>query len=107
VRLEEALGRELLWLPCRHHVNERLLESVYREMMGPSSGPEDQIFTDFQKAWPSIDKSKYSTFKDLAMTRRHLSDCANEIIQFAKAQILVRKTFKLLVSYLPHCTSLY
>ena len=95
MKLEAALGRELLWLPCRHHILERLLESVYRELMGPSSGPEDQIFKEFQTMWASIDQTKYSTFQDLAVTRRHLADCADNIIKFAKAHILV-SNFKLI-----------
>ncbi|KAK3922122.1 33 kDa chaperonin [Frankliniella fusca] len=87
VRIEAALGRTLVWLPCRHHIFERILESVFREVMGSSSGPEEKIFKDLEAQWSSIDQTKFSAFKELALTRRHLSESAEETIQFAREQI--------------------
>ena len=87
VRLEAALARELLCLPCRHHVFERILEAVFKDRMGPTSGPEDPIFKDLKSKWGTIDKFQFSTFKDITLTRRHLASCADEIIQFAETQI--------------------
>ncbi|KAK3918138.1 Glyceraldehyde-3-phosphate dehydrogenase, cytosolic [Frankliniella fusca] len=87
MRLELYLGRELLWLPCRHHVMERMLEAAFREIMGPSSGPEDKVFKDFLAEWTNLDLSKFSTFSTLALSRRQLSNFADDIIKFAENQL--------------------
>ena len=76
-------------IPCLRAF-ERLLESVYRAVMGASNAPEDQIFVDLEKTWSSLDHSKYSNFQSLAVTRRHLADCAVEIIISAQSRIQAR-----------------
>ncbi|KAK3925203.1 30S ribosomal protein S7 [Frankliniella fusca] len=66
---------------------ERLMEAVFRERMGPSTGPEEKIFKDLLSKWGDLDLSKFSTYMTLAATRKHLSKCADEIIMFAETQI--------------------
>jgi hypothetical protein len=61
VILEQMLGRELLYLPCRHHILEILLRGVFDKKMGSTSGPHPDIFNRFITAWPKIDKGKYDT----------------------------------------------
>lgn len=57
--LEQMLGRELLYLACRHHVLEVLLRGVFDCKFGSTSGPQPDIFKRFQKEWSAIDKSKF------------------------------------------------
>jgi len=52
--LEEALGKPLLNLACRHHVIELILAAAFKEVMGPSSGPTIQLFKRFREQWPYI-----------------------------------------------------
>lgn len=40
ILIEVALGRELVWIPCRHHVLELLLSAAFRFAFGPTAGPE-------------------------------------------------------------------
>ncbi|KAG0730157.1 hypothetical protein GWK47_003324 [Chionoecetes opilio] len=40
IRIEQELGRSLLWLACRHHVHEVILKDVFEASLGSSSGPE-------------------------------------------------------------------
>lgn len=87
--IEQELGEELIWLPCRRHVYERVLYDVFHLIMGPTTGRDVTIFNEFQQVWPSLDKKKYSTFADFAVSKRHLSDCVDEIIAFATEQIKV------------------
>ncbi|CAH0550650.1 unnamed protein product [Brassicogethes aeneus] len=48
VLLEEKIGRDLLWLACRHHVLEIILSKVFKLCMGPSSSPDIPIFNRFK-----------------------------------------------------------
>ncbi|KAG0730304.1 hypothetical protein GWK47_028506 [Chionoecetes opilio] len=44
IRIEQELGRSLLWLACRHHVHEVILKDVFEASLGSSSGPDIGIF---------------------------------------------------------------
>ncbi|XP_074113966.1 uncharacterized protein LOC141537025 [Cotesia typhae] len=37
--IEKTLGRELIWLPCRHHIFEIILRSAFEVYWPVSSGP--------------------------------------------------------------------
>ena len=89
VLIERELGRVLIWLPCRHHVLERVIEGVFLEVMGPSTGPDPPIFKILETKWKELDQTKFITYKDYAESRRHLDACAADIIKFAKEQIAV------------------
>ncbi|GBP85747.1 hypothetical protein EVAR_97243_1 [Eumeta japonica] len=54
IRTEDR--KDALWLACRHHIMEIVLEAVVVQALGPSSGPEILIFKRFRSAWPSIDQ---------------------------------------------------
>lgn len=45
--LEKNLGRQLFFLPCRHHISELLLKAVFELNLGKSSGPDVLIFDRF------------------------------------------------------------
>ena len=38
VRIEEQLGRSLLWLTCRHHIAELHIKHPYDAVQGPTKG---------------------------------------------------------------------
>ena len=40
VLIEKLLEHKVLYLACRHHIHEILLEEAFSITMGPSSGPE-------------------------------------------------------------------
>lgn len=54
VLIEHFLEKELLYLPCRHHIHEIILRSVFEEKMGKTTGPNVLIFKKFQNAWSGI-----------------------------------------------------
>ena len=37
--IEKALGRELVWVACRHHIMEVVLSSVFKAVMEDTTGP--------------------------------------------------------------------
>jgi len=59
--LEKKMGRDLLWLACRHHVMELMLAKVFRLCCGSSSAPDIPIFKRFRAAWPGIVHNNYCT----------------------------------------------
>ena len=46
--LEESLKTSLVWIPCRHHVLEIVLSSVFSTAFGVSGGPDVAIFKRFK-----------------------------------------------------------
>ena len=47
---EQKFGKDMLWLACRHHILEIILEAVVLLCLGPSSGPDIPLFKRFQKS---------------------------------------------------------
>ena len=42
--LQDLLGRQLLWLACRHHMLELVLKATFQELFGDTTGPEESFF---------------------------------------------------------------
>lgn len=86
--IERLLCRDLLWLPCRHHILELCLSVAHTTLFGKSSGPEVVLYKTFKQKWDMIDKSKYQTpvkyHSSFSRQRRQ------EIIRFTKRRIVVR-----------------
>jgi hypothetical protein len=50
--LEIKFNHDILYLACRHHMHEIVLQGVFTEVkLVTSSGPNIQIFKNFQKEW--------------------------------------------------------
>lgn len=63
--IEKEVGRNLLWLACRHHTHELILKGVFEKCTGiQSSGPDILIFRKFKNQWNSFDKKSYTTVLD-------------------------------------------
>lgn len=85
VLIEQFLDRDLLYLPCRHHIYEIILRSVFEEKMGTTSGPEELLFKRFQTAWSGIDVRYYQSGIDNIKVKRHLNECnISRILQFVR-----------------------
>lgn len=54
VNLEKKFGRSLMKLPCRHHIYEIILRSVFEEKLCSTSSPQVPIFEKFAKSWPGL-----------------------------------------------------
>ena len=83
--LEDLLGRPLLACACRHHFRELELKAVCIYCLGKTEGPAVPLFKYFQKAWSSIDKTK---FKSGFASSIVPPGVASEMLQFAKTQLL-------------------
>ena len=56
--LESKLDQSLLYFACQHHMFELVLAFAFTTCMGPTSGPDFQMFKRFQKHWKNIDSAK-------------------------------------------------
>jgi len=52
--LEQLIGRNLLWMACRHHMFEVLLSDAFGVCLGPSTGPDILFFKRFRENWPKL-----------------------------------------------------
>ncbi|KAL4090628.1 hypothetical protein QTP88_025427 [Uroleucon formosanum] len=61
VLLEQLLEREIVYLPCRHHIYEIVLKSVFDLKLSGTSGPDVAIFKRFQLAWVTMDTKMFNS----------------------------------------------
>ena len=62
-QLEDALGRSLLKLPCRHHIFELVCGAAAATVYGSTNGPKEEAFKTLVDCWNGIDSAKYSSYK--------------------------------------------
>jgi len=51
VFFEQLLEHEIVYLPCRHHIYEIILKSVFDLKFGALSVPVVSVFKRFQQVW--------------------------------------------------------
>lgn len=89
ILLEHKLGRDILYLACRHHVFEIILQSVFvGSKFSPSSGPDIPLFKRFKNHWATIDTSKFSIWSTDSKANIILNDVRDEILIFAQNKLL-------------------
>ena len=59
VIIEQLLGRDLLYLACRHHVLELIAGAAFKKVLPSSSSPNAQLFKRFKENWEFIDQDKF------------------------------------------------
>ena len=69
VRLEKGFGRQLLQLPCRHHIHELLCAAVAKLVYRDSKSPKQEAFAFLIAAWPGLDKSNYEVYQPSRTTQ--------------------------------------
>lgn len=90
VHLEQILEKELLYFPCRHHIFEILLRSVFDEKMKKSSGPSVQIFNKFREEWAEIKKKSFKSGMEDVHVKNILGDM-KDIVEFAFSTLKERQ----------------
>lgn len=61
ILLEKKFGRKLIHLPCRHHIYEIILRSVFETKISSTSAPEVSLFERFAKSWPNLNKEAFES----------------------------------------------
>lgn len=86
--LEQKLKKELLYLACRHHIHEIILEKIFSITCGVSSGPEVQIFKRFRQNYDLIDKTKYrNALNDVKLKSIFTKEILDDVLCFALNQL--------------------
>ncbi len=75
--IERSLGRNLLYLACRHHVHELLVQVSFETCFGKSTAPEAALFVKFRKGWAAVDTKNYKPVED----RRLKSQLGKKLVQ--------------------------
>ena len=57
--LERHFKRKLMWIACRHHIFELVMQDVGMQFFGAISGPSNPFFTAIQKNWVELKKEGY------------------------------------------------
>lgn len=87
VLLEKILGKELLFLCCRHHIYELVLRAVFEEKVAVSSGKEEPLFNRFKKMWPSIKFKQYQFGIADSIVAEELKDIIEPTKAFIQEQL--------------------
>lgn len=83
VLLEQLLEREIVYLPCRHHIYEIVLKSVFDLKLSGTSGPDVAIFKRFQLAWVTMDTKMFNSGIENCIVMGSVNDVCDDIIKFS------------------------
>ena len=91
--LEKHLKRELLPLSCRHHTSEIIISNVFKVCMNETStSPDVNFFSNFEKTWELIDKSKpLNSLTDDSVLANISNQERLEIINFIRKTLSLNK----------------
>lgn len=87
VLVEQLLEKKVLYLACRHHIHEILLEEAFSTTMGPSSGPEILLFKRFKVFWPNIVVADYKPGVEVSTIAAELSNVSSDVMVFVANQL--------------------
>lgn len=73
IHLERLLQTNILYLPCRHHIFELILRSVFEKKLPTTTGPNVPLFKNFQEVWGEIDKTRFKSGLEDPQVRRLLT----------------------------------
>jgi len=76
--------KDVLWLACRHHIMEIMLEAVVVHAIGCSSGPDTLLF---KKSWNTIQSEHFETAISNASISNKIENISTETITFASKQL--------------------
>lgn len=87
VLLEQWLERSLLYLPCRHHIYEIILRSVFNHKFGSTSGPNVPLFQRFQSAWPKLNLNNFKPGLEGTEVSQRLNNSSECILKFCMTEL--------------------
>lgn len=87
VLLEQKIGRDLLYLACRHHIMEIILKAVFDLKMGGTTCTGPPIFKRFQDQWEKIHKEKFLPGTKDTKLRKILKNESDKVKEFCVFQL--------------------
>ena len=97
VRLNFLLGRVILWLACRHHINELLAKNPFHAVVGYDPSPDVAIFVRMKNLFPSLDTTgPFLTFTLEAEQQAELIQTYTDILtkQGEDNKLLAREDYR-------------
>ncbi|KAE8739196.1 hypothetical protein FOCC_FOCC015302 [Frankliniella occidentalis] len=85
---QNLLGRELIYLACRHHVLEIPLQAAVTTAIGPFNSPEVQLFKDFKSSWRNIDVQKFRAAPTDRAVKTAIETEKETVVAFLTKQIV-------------------
>jgi hypothetical protein len=82
--LQEVLGRNLLYLACRHHIYELVVAGTFVLVFGKSTSPTPPILVQFKNTWSVIDKTKREAIPPRIFKGQFLATLKKETVLFLK-----------------------
>lgn len=71
--LQTKIGKPLLNLACRHHIDELFLTAVFETLgVDASTGPDVTLFKLFREKWNTLDKSNYVNGYESEFVRKRI-----------------------------------
>lgn len=80
----------MLYLPCRHHIHELILKSVFEVYWKKQTGPNVPLLNAFQKKWKEINQAQYESGIKDKVVNRAFGDDRSEILKFIESQLEVK-----------------
>lgn len=97
VLLQQLIGRDLLYLACRHHMLELVASAAFTQVMGSSSAPEVLLFKRFKAHWQFIDKSQFqdsSSDQESALVIASIKEALGTMLMSAVAENQPRDDYR-------------
>lgn len=89
VLLEEKMNRKLMYFPCKHHINEISLRTVFETKLSSTTAPEVPSFKRFFDAWPKLNHDVFASgLGDEIVNAKIGATERMEIIEFCKIQLV-------------------
>lgn len=93
ILLERLLEKDILFLPCRHHILKLILRSVFECKLPTTTGPNVPMFKRFQDGWNHIDPLSFqSGIEDDRVKRVVTSDHVERITSFVNEKLKTSQT---------------
>ena len=99
VRLQNALGRPVFFLGCRHHISELIVKACWYSIFEADLSPDCKFFAHIKEVWSTLDTSSGATITTLspdAQSKREVMDFYRELLlrRNKKEEVMIRDDYR-------------
>lgn len=93
ILIQQKLDKDLLYLPCRHHIYELVLRSVFETKIPQvTTSPSIPLFKNFQKKWIDIDSSNFISGLEDQYCSSAIENIREDILNFVRSQLEIKNS---------------
>jgi hypothetical protein len=93
VLLEASLGKNFLYLACRHHMLELIAKKTFTELFGETKSPDTAEFEQCRNSWEKLDKTKYKKLDDKRMCKPFVKKWIDDNLSYLQGLLSNPKNF--------------